>query len=398
MKSVPNLTKIKEQIALEFGQALQSMATFDRDSASQYEALLGDINIDEKVPAKMLKIVREFIRADHNFPLKYENALLRPIFTAIEEDRFAPVVAKAEPRKVIKVSSEEEFRDSYNDNSEEEEISSESGSEYSSDSDSENSYSSSSSEDRSDIISEISDQDYSELDSRTEPKSVAKDESESKYSYNSLGTEDIKNYISRAAQIPVLKKELLDEFYTTRRELHGSDYPFEPILGKRKRSDVLDDSPLMAAINNNDVGEVRKLLANNAPLDKQVEEYTRENYPLMYMQLGTQYSTERRILGQLKIAKYADHVIENKNIQAFMSSEQRYMSDSYFDVDLFAKRLSCAHSSENNIVEKLANVKAYGAFKGMIDQIINKIQNPRDIIIDGPAIFAADKASSSIGK
>ena len=139
----------------------------------------------------------------------------------------------------------------------------------------------------------------------------------------------------------------------------------------------------MEAININDTSEVRKLLANNAPLTGQVESYVQENYPLMYMQLGSQYQAERKILASIKVAKYADHIIKNENIQYFMTSEQRYITDPDFDIDLFAKRLSCAHSSENNILEKLAGVRAFGDFRKTIDKIITKIENPDEIIIDG---------------
>ena len=294
-------------------EALARISSINTEKANQYKRLLGRINSEATAHTKMLKIVRDFIREEHDFSLKFQNALLKPIFIAIEEERFA-----------------------------------------------------------SDLAPENQD-----LDSAMDESDLDNTSSEDLSDY-SVSEEDLKYYAERAAHPPVLKQDLLDDFHRRQEELGGH---IKPAFNRKIKA--VQDDPIMEAININDTSEVRKLLANNAPLTGQVESYVQENYPLMYMQLGSQYQAERKILASIKVAKYADHIIKNENIQSFMTSEQRYITDPDFDIDLFAKRLSCAHSSENNILEKLAGVRAFGDFRKTIDKIITKIENPDEIIIDG---------------
>ena len=75
-------------------EALARMSSINTEKANQYRILLSRINSEAKAPTKMLKIVRDFIREEHDFSSEFQNALLKPIFTAIEEDRFAPALAK----------------------------------------------------------------------------------------------------------------------------------------------------------------------------------------------------------------------------------------------------------------------------------------------------------------
>ena len=67
-------------------EALARMSSINTEKANQYRILLSRINSEAKAPTKMLKIVRDFIREEQDFSLKFQNALLKPIFTAIEEE------------------------------------------------------------------------------------------------------------------------------------------------------------------------------------------------------------------------------------------------------------------------------------------------------------------------